>query len=151
MRRRLHFRRLRSERGDSLLETAIVLPFLLLLLLGVVEFGQVYYLSIELAGAAQAGAIYGTQYPTDTTDMQTAALNNANDISGATATASYGCECPDGSGRSANCASAPSCSTNVVYYVNVKVSATYKPFFSLPGLPSTIPLSSTAVMRSGAD
>lgn len=131
-----------------MLETAIALPFLLMLALGVVELGQAFYLSIEMQGAAQAGALYGTQYPTDTADMQTTALENAPDVSGATATATYGCECPDGTNSSASCASTPSCSSNVDYYVNVTVTATYTPAFTFPGLPQSIPLTSVAVMRT---
>jgi len=148
---KFHF--FQSQRGDSLLETAIAAPVLLLLTLGIVEFGRAWYLQNELAGAAQAGAIYGSQNPTDTEGMETVAKDNAPDVSSATdvsgfsATASWGCECSTTGVASASCASAPTCSYNVVDYVLVTVSATYKPFVEWPGLPESIPLSEKIRMR----
>lgn len=148
---------LRSEDGSSLIEVAIILPTLILMLLGVVDFGRAYYWVNELTGAAQAGAVYGSQNPTDTTGMQNTAIADAPDITassteitGFAVAASYGCECSDGSGVSAGCASAPSCSTNTVYYVKVTATASYKPLFPWPGIPATIPMSKTVTMRSGS-
>jgi Flp pilus assembly protein TadG len=141
---------LRSEHGASLVEVALVLPVLILILLGVVDFGRAYYLSNEVAGAAHAGAVYGSQYPTDTTGMQTAAAANAPDVSGLTTTASYGCECSDGSDASTSCATVPSCSTNIVYYAKVKASVAYSPWFPWPGIPSSIAIADTVEMRSGS-
>ncbi len=46
----------RDERGQALLEMALVLPILILLLLGVVELGQVTYSYITVNNAARAGA-----------------------------------------------------------------------------------------------
>jgi Flp pilus assembly protein TadG len=133
---------------------AIAAPVLLLLALGILEFGRVWYLENELAGAAQAGAIYGSQNPTDTTGMKTVAANNASDVSSAvdvtgfTTSATWGCECSTAQGTgSVNCAATPSCTYNVVDYVIVTVSATYKPIFAWPGSPQSIALSQTVRMR----
>jgi Flp pilus assembly protein TadG len=138
------------EQGSSLVETALVTPFLLLLAVGALDLGRAFYLANEIAGAAQAGAEYGMQNPTDTTGMRAAATSNAPDVPGLqVATPQYGCECSDGTSYSANCSSTPSCSTNVVYRVNVTVSDTYTPTFPWPGIPSSFHLSNTASMRSG--
>ena len=139
----------RNDDGSSLIEVAMVLPVLILLLLGIVDFGRAFYLSNEVAGAAHAGAIYGTQYPTDITGMETAAADNAPDVSNLATTASYGCECSDGTGQSASCSAAPSCSSNLVYYAKVKASASYTPWLPWPGIPS-MTLSDTVEMRSGS-
>src|SRR6204780_351383 len=104
------------EAGTSLVEVGLFLPLLLLLLMGVADFGRAYYLAIEVAGAAHAGAIYGAQNITDTTGMQNAAKLNSPDVSGLVATSSWGCECSDGTASSASCVSTPACSVNVVYY-----------------------------------
>lgn len=139
---------MRAESGASLAELALVTPFLLLLLLGAIDLGRAYFTATEVAGAAHAGAIYGSTSPTDTTGMQAAATSDAPDISNLTvATPTYGCECSDGTGFSASCSSTPACVNNVVYRVSVTASATYKPWFPWPGVPSTITLSRTAVMR----
>ena len=140
----------RPERGESLVELALLLPFLCLLLIGVIDFGRAYYLSIEVTNAANTGALYGTKNSKDTTGMQNAALGDAPDVPGVTATATYGCECSDGSSAVAPCpATPPSCGVNLVNYVQVITSATYTPLFPWPGIPATISLQGKARLRAG--
>ena len=57
--RRDHRRRGIRGRGMSVLETALVLPFLLALVLGMVEFGWALFVSHTLQGAARVGARAG--------------------------------------------------------------------------------------------
>jgi Flp pilus assembly protein TadG len=45
-----------SERGAAAVELALVLPILLLLVFGIVEFGRSYNIQISLTGAAREGA-----------------------------------------------------------------------------------------------
>jgi Flp pilus assembly protein TadG len=133
----------------------VTLPLLIVLLLGVIDFGRAYYLSMEIKNAAYSGALFGVQNGTDTTGMQNAATAEAGDavnLSGWTATATYGCECSDGSGTaSATCATTPSCTTgaSVVNYVQVSTSATYKTLFPWPGIPSSITLNGLSRLRAG--
>ena len=44
-------------------------------MLGTVDFEHAFYLAIEVAGAARAGASFGSQNPNDTTGIQTSAQN----------------------------------------------------------------------------
>ena len=153
------------ERGASLVEFAFVIPFLTLLVLGVIDFGRAYYLSIEVQNAAYTGAFYGTQNNTDTTGMQNAALGDAqeaknrSDITNMTATASYGCEC-SGTASATFCPSSltnacanPVCNTasspNVVQVVQVCTSATYHPLFPWKGLPTSFVLTGSSKLRAG--
>ena len=148
--RKVLISRLKKDDGGSLVELALTLPLLLLLLFGAVDFGRAYYLAMEIAGAAHAGAEYGAQNPTDTTGMQAAARADAPDVPGLTVTTpSYGCECSDGTLFSASCTTTPSCTTNVVYRVTVPVSVTYKPLIPWPMIPSSMTISNSATMRSG--
>lgn len=140
-----------SEAGNSLVEVALFLPLLFLLLMGVVDFGRVYYLANEVAGAAHAGAVYGSQDIIDTTGMQNAAKLDAPDVSGLTATPSWGCECSDGSNASASCIRIPTCSVNVVYYATVTASATYKPIMPWKGIGSSFTITRSATMRSQSE
>jgi Flp pilus assembly protein TadG len=140
-----------SEAGSSLVEIAFFLPLLLLLLMGVVDFGRAYYLANEVAGAAHAGAIYGSQNITDTTGMSAAAILNAPDVSGLTATPSWGCECSDGTHSSASCSATPTCSVNVVYYATVTATATYKPIVPWTGINSSMTMTRSATMRSASE
>lgn len=139
-----------AENGGSLVEMALTLPLLFLLLFGAVDFGRAYYLAMEVAGAAHAGAEYGAQNPTDIAGIRTAALTDAPDVPGLTvSTPSFGCECSDGTSFSASCTVAPSCTYNVVYRVTVSVSASYKPLIPWPSIPSSMTLTNSATMRSG--
>lgn len=137
------------ERGASLVEFALLLPFLSLLLIGLIDFGRAYYLSIEVSNAAYAGALYGLQNSDDTVGMQNAALGDARDVPGITAAATYGCECSDGSNAVASCSSPPTCAVNVVNYVQVTTSATYKTLMPWPGIPSSFSLQGMARLRAG--
>jgi Flp pilus assembly protein TadG len=139
----------RDDYGSSLVEVAIMMPVLMLLLIGVVDISQGYYYAIEVSDAAEAGAVYGSQNLTDTAGMQSAAVLDAPNLKGGvTASASYGCECPDGSGRVVGCAAPPgSCASSYVAYVQVSTSWSYTPLFPYPGIPSSYVLQGLSVMR----
>jgi Flp pilus assembly protein TadG len=53
------------ERGQSLVELAISLTFILLLLSGAITFGMAYFSYLSLNDAAQEGALYGSLKPDD--------------------------------------------------------------------------------------
>lgn len=146
---------LSGSSGQSLVETALTLSLLILLLAAAVDFGRAYYLLVELKGAAHAGAVYGSQYPTDTTGMTTIATKNETNVSNAaTPTAKWGCECDDGTGANLATGSPLACSTpscsggNLVYYVVVTTSAPYSPILPWPGVPKSMTLTETVQMRS---
>jgi Flp pilus assembly protein TadG len=144
-----HRRLAACERGSSLVEVAVFLPVLLTLLLGIVDFGRAYYQANEVAAAAHAGALFGSQNPSDTSDMETVANDNAPDVSGVSSTAAWGCECSDGTSASVSCATTPSCSgTTEVYYVKVTTTATYSPLIPWPKFGSSYTLSSAVEMRA---
>lgn len=56
---RLLQRRFRGERGQALVEMALVLPLLLLLIFGIVEFGRIGHAYLTLNHAAREGARLG--------------------------------------------------------------------------------------------
>ncbi len=136
-----------QQAGSSLLELALLLPVLLLLLAGAVDFGQAYYTGIEVSSAAESGAAYGVLNPTDTAGMSTAALLDAADVPAMSATATWGCECSDGTGASTNCAAKPSCPVNLVNYVDVSTAVTYQPILDYGVLPSAFALTGHSRMR----
>jgi Flp pilus assembly protein TadG len=144
----------KSQRGASLLELALMLPVLSLLLIGVIDMGRAFYLSIEVADAARAGAMYGYQTSAtmqDSDGISTAAANDAPQVTGLTTTSSYGCMCSDGSGQSADCGTPPNCSSGKrqVNYVIVNTSATYTSLFPWPGVPSSLALTGKAQLIAG--
>ena len=136
------------ERGTSFIETAILLPVLLMLCCGTMDFARVMYAGIEISNAARAGVQYGSLLPGnagDTAGMQQAALNDATDLgtSNVTATASNFCMC---NGSSVSC-SDTTCATTPDGYVQVTASYTFNTVVHYPGLPQSITLSRTAKMR----
>ena len=131
-----------------MVELALLTPLLLLLLAGSIDMGRACYAAIEVSAAANAGAEYGTQKPNDTSGMQNAALLNSPNLSGLTSTASWGCECSDGTSASASCSTAPTCNATVVNYVVVTTSMTYIPTLGLPGLPKSLVLKGSARLRA---
>ncbi len=54
------------QRGQSLVELAVILVILLLLVAGIVDLGRAFFAYIALRDAAQEGAVYGSICPTDT-------------------------------------------------------------------------------------
>jgi hypothetical protein len=67
-----------SERGQSLTELAIALPVLLVLLLGVLDVGRVFWAVVALKDAASEGASYAAYYPTRTTEIRERAAESSN-------------------------------------------------------------------------
>ena len=141
----------RGTEGSNFIEMALLLPLFLLLFVGAVDLGRLYFMSVEVTGAAQAGALYGIQNPSDASGMQSAASAGASSLAGVSTSASYGCECSDGSSVQASCNTTPTCTYNYVNYVDVVSSVQYTPIFKYPGLPSTMTLSREARMRVGSN
>lgn len=142
---------LSSTEGSSFVELAIVLPAFFLMLVPAVDTGRALYAYIEVASAAQAGAAYGLQNPSDASGMQSAAIAGTANLPGVTSTATYGCECSDGTSQMASCSSTPSCTYNYVNYVDVVASSTYVPIFKYPGLPSSMNISKEVRLRVGSN
>src|SRR5438445_11500431 len=57
--------RLRTCRGESLVEFALVLPLMVTVMLGIVDFGYVFFVRGSVENAAREGARYGSIHPAD--------------------------------------------------------------------------------------
>jgi Flp pilus assembly protein TadG len=139
---------LRTDRGDALIELALSLTVLTLLIVGTAEGGFLAYSAIEVSNAAHAGATYGSQdhaTADDSSGMQTAAIQDAHDVSGITATASRFCKC-SGAGTS-TCAVTDCSSSRIVEYVQVNTTASVSPPIKIPGSPSSYTFTGKAIMR----
>jgi Flp pilus assembly protein TadG len=139
---------LKGDAGQNLLEFAVVTPIVLLLLVGAVEIGRLAYLGMLVQNAARAGVQYGSQNlatAADNSAMQSAALNDGQNISGLTATASHFCSCADGS--SSSCTPGDCSGSHMLVYVQVNTTGQFQPLIHCPGLPSTYVLNGQAVMR----
>jgi Flp pilus assembly protein TadG len=137
----------KSQSGSAMLELALFLPVAVLLLLGSSDFARVFYAAIETTNASRAGAGYGIQSKAksqDVTGMRDAAVADAANLTGVTATAERFCECS--SGLSISCSSTCLIGTKRIY-VRVRTQKTFTTLARYPAIPSSINLSVPAVMR----
>ena len=137
-----------GEAGQALVETALVFPLLITILVGAAELARVAYGAIEVANAARAGAQYGTQSgytASDTTGIATAASSDAANLTTLTTTSSYSCICSDGT--ASTCVNTDCASSHIVQTLTVNTQATIDPLFHIPGLPRTYTLKGKAIQR----
>ena len=59
-----------GKRGQSLVEVALLLPILLMLLSGLIDFGRIYYAMVALNDSAEEGASYAALWPSDYSEIQ---------------------------------------------------------------------------------
>lgn len=141
-------RRLRGEKGQSLIELALMMPMFATIIVGSAEFARLAYVSIEVTNAARAGAQYGAQSNitgADLTGMESVATSAGPNVSSMTASASLSCVCSDGT--SITCSNTTACTARIQEYVQVNTSAVVTPLFHLPALPKTYTLTGVAVQR----
>jgi Flp pilus assembly protein TadG len=147
-----------SESGQTLLEIALLLPMLVLLALGVIEFGRYGYLGILVANAARAGTAYGTQtlpQSVDTTGITNAAKNdfksNGQLPANLTVTSSVVCGCDNaGTMATATCTGvgAGTCASGHWEVVlSVTASGTFSSLFNYPLIPSSLTVTRLSSMR----
>lgn len=145
-----------TEDGQSLVEFAIVAPFLLVLLTACVDYGRYMYDGILIGNAARAGVQYGSESQNSAADysgMRSAAIGDATTL-GLTAVATS-CTCGN---NAANTCPPPNPPTTPTYicpadytalFVQVTVSNTipFQPLISLPGLTNSLTITRTAVAQ----
>ena len=144
--------------GQALLEVALMLPFLLLLALGVIELGRYAYIGILIGNAARSGAAYGAQSHITAADgpgIVTAAdsdfQNNGQNVGTLKVTSGYACGCDNGGTITTVDCTTGVCPISIPKIVNLAVTAsgTFSSLFSYPGIPSSIFVSRTATLRIG--
>lgn len=88
----------KSEKGQAMVEFALVLPILLLLLCGIIDFGWLYFNQLLLNNAAREGARYAAiHYSTYDTDWITEAeqIMRSSTVGGETPTVQVVSVTPD--------------------------------------------------------
>lgn len=148
-----------SQRGAALIEFGLALPLLMMLLIGLIEYGRYTYFVIEIGNAAHAGALYGAQTAaSDANGMKNAAIadgqNSIAPLTLSSVTARAVCTCWTGSSETPNPPSAAVCglpcaSGRNITYAQVTVSATMTPLFDYAklGAPSSWSVTRTATIR----
>lgn len=128
-------REIRSERGAAAVEFALVVPILLILLLGVIEFGRVFNVQLQLTAAARESVrvMAIEKQPALATSKAVAA---ASGLSPALSPANVR-------------VSPSSCSSTPGADVDVTVTVTYSVSLLSGLFADAVPLTGKAVMRCG--
>lgn len=160
-----------SQKGQALLEMALITPLLLALALGVIELGRYAYFAILVGNAAHAGAAYGAQgvqyaqagprvsCSAAGTGIQQAACKdfegNGQDPGDLSIGSSLTCGCnsggsliPYGCSAASGNPNAGTCTVGRHWIVMVSVEArgTFQSLFNYPGM-SSITIDRVAMMR----
>ena len=124
---------LRRESGQSLAELALITPVFLILILGVIDYGRVYFAYVSVTNSARTGADYaagGADQAADIDAIRAAALTETSELL-------------DTSPTNPNVAVSTGTDVNGFDYADVTTTYTFNTFISWPGLPSSIDLERT--------
>ena len=125
-------RRLATERGAAAVELALVLPILVVLLFGIVEFAQGYNAKVELTGAVREGA-RALALGKTADEAKAAVIAAAPGLTLSAGDITTGPVCPSGDASG-----------------NATVTATYGADYQIPLFGSgTVDIDVTGVMRCG--
>lgn len=139
--RQAALRFVRCDRGVSAVEMAMISPVLLVVFLGLMDYGIAVFDKMELNSAVRAGSQHALIKSTDLTAIQTTVIGSATlGLTTGDVTVTSSCECSDGS--SVSCAG--SCASDTIRnYITIQADYTYVPIF----LPADLNFSSTSVIR----
>ena len=70
----------RGSRGQGVVELALILPFMLLVCLGIVDFARIYYLDVVAINAARSGARVAADRSTTATQIRSAVKTDATPV-----------------------------------------------------------------------
>jgi len=139
-----------NRRGTAIIELAIAIPVLVLLVIGVADFGRMFATGIAVANAARAAAEYGASSvanSANTSAINQAGMDDAADYGTITVTSSRFCRCPDGT--SPACAGGTCAGTYPMeVFVRADASKTINLILRYPGLPTSMTFRDSATFRA---
>ena len=143
---------LRNQKGNSLVEFAIATPIAMVLCFAAGDFGRMFTESAILAGAANAGAIYGYRnvgVAADVAGIQSAILTDASQLSGVGAASEQLCDCPDSPGAWISCNDTV-CANGYDKpraYLRTRATKSFQTLGVYPNIPSEVSIDMSAYMR----
>jgi Flp pilus assembly protein TadG len=139
-------RRLGGDKsGNTLIELALVTPFIVAITIAVVDFGRGAQASMSLRSAARVGAEYVSRTG-DLTKVNTVVAEAANlDPASLVVTSNMFCEC-DG-GAAATCGTYCPDGTIARRFVSITAEQTFATLVPYPTIPSPMHLSGRAILR----
>jgi Flp pilus assembly protein TadG len=141
--------RVPRERGSAILEAGLMLPVLLLMTCGAMDFARVFFAGIVVESAARAGAQVASFDPgKSTTEAETAAQTDASNqgITGVSVSSRNFCGCVD-SMTEVSCTTATCSGATPDGYTEVTATYTFNPIVPYPGIPQNIVITGKACFR----
>ena len=136
--------RLRDERGASAVEFGMIVPLLLVLLLGIIEFGHAFQVQGTLSAAAREG-VRAMALRNDPDDARAVARTAATSLDPAIADELIDIEIVDGTGT--RIGTGETCPTTGAGNTAVRLTITYPKPYLTGFFGSEIELTGTGVMR----
>jgi Flp pilus assembly protein TadG len=141
--------------GSAAVEFALILPMIMLLVAGLLDYGNVMTIRMKVNSAARAAVQYAARYPGDAAAITAAGTAATNDANVAVGAPNLFCTCrqPWGVANSFlldSCASPcvdPQGAYTKFYYVTVAATESYTPLLPYKGLGAAIVLAGSASME----
>ncbi len=127
----------KRERGQALVELAMIAPVLLIIMLGVIDFGRVYFAYVAVTNGARNGADYasgGSEAAADLEAIRAAVVADTNDLL-------------DTSSTNPDVSVVTSTDDQGRLYADVTVQYTFTSIFDWPGLPHSVDVERTVRSR----
>ena len=140
---------LRDRSGVAAVELALATPFLVLLAVGVVDFGLAWNQQMALSNAVRAGAQYAiVRKPVQADVDKIIAAVEATAPAGAEVTTKvkFYCECP-GNSDPVDCSTNCGGGVERQSFVEIDIQATHEMLLPYPGIGGDISLGNTAIVR----
>jgi Flp pilus assembly protein TadG len=137
----------RQEAGNTAVEFALLLPVLVLLIAGLVDFGRAYFTKMELENAARAGGQYGILHGAGDLDTIKSIVRDATDIPSAdlTVNAATFCACPDGTVQA--CAGGDCGGFKPGSYISITAQTAFVPIFPFANSARPVTIAGAAQVR----
>ena len=139
-----------NSRGTAAVEMAAILPILVVITLGAVDLGRVFYDAVGVANAARAGLSYGSLDDARSKDMSmitsTATADAVSMYGGVTLNVTRFCECSDES--VVDCEDGTCSEGTRRVYVKVEASKTFSTTLPYPRIPSSTTITRESYMRA---
>ncbi len=129
----------RGDRGQALVELAMITPVLLILMLGLIDYGRVYFAYVSVTNGARNGADYATlncDPVCDEDGIESAVLSDTSDLLN-TSPSNPAVEVATGTDAQGRT------------YADVTASYTFTTLFPWPGLPTSMNVERTVRARIG--
>lgn len=133
----------RSNRGVAAIEFALIVPILLILMLGLIDYGLAMFTKMELTGAVRAGAQLALSDKDDIDKIKQAVVDATNNaIPLASVSAVQTCKCDDET--TVTCGDDCGDSSDNRYFMTITASQVFSYIF----LTTPVTLVETAIIRT---